>query len=130
MQAPRGVAARGKDRGLCGMINVVRISQLCRHGGVVGHGHQLWVVNWHRLHPQWRLRWQRLHRWLLLLLRLVLVHEVIRGSVLLIRKMIKGEKSDGRNGTAAATAEALNLHPLCVGEVRLHLAQRLEGRYG
>ena len=60
----------------------------------------------------------------MVLLRLLLLHEVIRGSVLLIRKMIKGEKSDGRNGTAAATAEALSLCPLSVGEVRLHLAQR------
>jgi hypothetical protein len=74
------------------------------------------------LHPQWRLRWQRLHRWLVLRLVLLLLDEGIRGSVLLIRKMMKGE-SDGRNGTAAA-AEAVNLGPSCVGAERFHLVQR------
>ena len=107
---------------MCGIV--VRIPQLCGHAGVAGHGHQLWALTWCRLHPQWRLRWQRLHRWLLLLLRLVLLHEgIVRGSVLLIRKMMKGEKSDGRNGTAA-TAEALNLGRPSVGAARLHLARR------
>ena len=111
MRAPRVVATCGIN------LVLVRIPQLCGHGDVAGHGHQLWALTWCRLHPQWRLRWQRLHRWL------VLLHEgIIRGLVLLIRKMIKGE-SDGRNGTAA-TADALNLGRPSVGAVRLHLARR------
>ena len=65
-----------KGQGLRG-LHMSWIPELCGHKGVVGHGHQLWVLTGLRLHPQWRLQWQRLRRWLLLRLLLVSLGAVI-----------------------------------------------------